>query len=67
MTDGFNVEVGLDQGLVLSPFLFAVGMDRLTHEVKQESPRIIVRTESRWKKNLERWRCALEKRIESQS
>ena len=38
MTEGFKVEVGLHQGLTLSPFLFAMGMDRLTNEVRQESP-----------------------------
>ena len=38
MTEGFKVEVGLDQGSVLSPFLFAMVMDRLTDEVRQESP-----------------------------
>ena len=38
MTEGFKVEVGLHQGLALSPFLFAMVMDRLTDEVRQESP-----------------------------
>ena len=31
------VEVGLHQGLALSLFLFALVMDRLTDEVRQES------------------------------
>ncbi|KAI5089397.1 hypothetical protein C0J45_20805 [Silurus meridionalis] len=35
-TDWFKVEVGLHQGLALSPFLFAVVMDRLTDKVRQE-------------------------------
>ena len=34
----FKVKVGLQQGLALSPFLFAVVMDRLTEKVKRESP-----------------------------
>ncbi|KAI5629718.1 hypothetical protein C0J50_2219 [Silurus asotus] len=37
-TDWFKLEVGLHQGSALSPFLFAVVMDRLTDEVRQESP-----------------------------
>ncbi|KAI5621838.1 gastrula zinc finger protein XlCGF28.1-like [Silurus asotus] len=37
-TDWFRVRVGLHQGSALSPFLFAVLMDRLTDEVRQESP-----------------------------
>lgn len=36
--DRFKVEVGLHQGSTLSPFLFALVMDRLTDEVRQESP-----------------------------
>ena len=35
--DGLKVEVGLHQGLVLSPLLFSMVMDRLTDEVMQES------------------------------
>ena len=35
--DDFKVEVGLHQGLALSPFLFAMVIDRLTDEVRQES------------------------------
>ncbi|XP_062865903.1 uncharacterized protein LOC134328668 [Trichomycterus rosablanca] len=38
VTDSFKVEVGLHQGSALSPFLFALVMDRLTDEVRQESP-----------------------------
>ena len=37
-TESFNVKVGLHQGLALSPFLFAVIMDRLTDEVRREPP-----------------------------
>ena len=35
--DDFKEEVGLNQGLALSPFLFALVMDRMTHEFRQES------------------------------
>ncbi|KAK3553157.1 hypothetical protein QTP86_031731 [Hemibagrus guttatus] len=37
-TEEFNVEVGLHQGSALSPFLFAIVMDQLSEEVRQESP-----------------------------
>ena len=37
-TESFKVMVGLHQGSVLSPFLFAVIMDRLTDEVRREPP-----------------------------
>ncbi|KAI5089887.1 hypothetical protein C0J45_20022 [Silurus meridionalis] len=70
-TDWFRVKVGLHQGSALSPFLFAVVMDRLTDEVRQESPwtmmfadDIVICGESREQveKSLERWRYALERR-----
>ena len=38
VTEKFKVEVGLHQGSVLSPFLFSMVIDRLTDEVRQESP-----------------------------
>ena len=34
----FKVEVGLHQGSALSPLFFALVMDRLTYEVRQDSP-----------------------------
>ena len=37
-TESFKVKVGLLQGSALSPFLFAMIMDRLTDEVRRESP-----------------------------
>ncbi|KAK3511498.1 hypothetical protein QTP70_009001 [Hemibagrus guttatus] len=70
-TEEFNVEVGLHQGLALSPFLFAMVMDQLSEEVRQESPwtmmfadDIVICSESREQveENLERWRFALERR-----
>ncbi|KAK3527832.1 hypothetical protein QTP86_006897 [Hemibagrus guttatus] len=36
-TEEFKVEVGLHQGSALSPFLFAIVMDQLSEEVRQES------------------------------
>ncbi|KAK3570840.1 hypothetical protein QTP86_028269, partial [Hemibagrus guttatus] len=70
-TEEFNVEVGLHQGSALSPFLFAIVMDQLSEEIRQESPwtmmfadDIVICSESREQveENLERWRFALERR-----
>ncbi|KAK3511279.1 hypothetical protein QTP70_034774, partial [Hemibagrus guttatus] len=67
----FKVVVGLHQGSALSPFLFAIVMDQLSEEVRQESPwtmmfadDIMICSESREQveENLERWRFALERR-----
>ena len=41
-TRSFKVKVGLYQGSALSPFLFAVIMDRLTDEVRIEPPRMML-------------------------
>ena len=38
ITESFKVKVGLHQGSALSPFLFAVIMDRLTDEVRRKPP-----------------------------
>lgn len=71
MTDRFKVKVGLHQGSTLSPFLFAMVMDRLTDEIRLESPwtmmfadDIMICRESREQveASLERWRYALERR-----
>ncbi|KAK3563754.1 hypothetical protein QTP86_034480 [Hemibagrus guttatus] len=70
-TEEFKVEVGLHQGSALSPFLFAMVMDQLSEEVRQESPwtmmfadDIVICSESgqQVEENLERWRFALERR-----
>ncbi|KAK3516909.1 hypothetical protein QTP70_028200 [Hemibagrus guttatus] len=70
-TEEFKVEVGLHQGSALSPFLFAIVMDQLSEEVRQESPwtmmfvdDIVICSESREQveENLERWRFELERR-----
>ncbi|KAK3570800.1 hypothetical protein QTP86_026338, partial [Hemibagrus guttatus] len=70
-TEEFKVEAGLHQGSALSPFLFAIVMDQLSEEVRQESPwtmmfadDIVICSESREQveENLERWRFALERR-----
>ncbi|MCJ8730703.1 hypothetical protein PDJAM_G00187500 [Pangasius djambal] len=70
-TEEFKVEVGLHQGSALSPFLFAMVMDQLSEEVRQESPctmmfadDIVICSESRKQveENLERWSFAVERR-----
>ncbi|MCJ8729253.1 hypothetical protein PDJAM_G00103960 [Pangasius djambal] len=69
-TEEFKVEVGLHQGSALSPFLFAMVMDQLSEEVRQESPYttmfaddIVICSESRDQvEEVERWRFALERR-----
>ena len=70
-TESFKVKVGLHQGSALSPFLFAVIMDRLTDEVRREPPWTMLladdtviceetREEVEWR--LESWMYALERR-----
>ena len=69
-TESFKVKVGLHQGSALSPFLFAVIMDRLTDEVRREPPwmmlfadDIVICEETREdvESKLESWRYALER------
>ena len=63
--------MGLHQGSALSPFLFGMVMDRLTDNVRLQSPwsmlfadDIVLSSESRTglEQQLETWREALEKR-----
>ena len=70
-TESFKVKVGLHQGSELSPFLFAVIMDRLTDKVRREPPwtmlfadDIVICKESRKEveRRLESWKYALERR-----
>ena len=70
-TKSFKVKVRLHQGSALSPFLFAVIMDRLTDEVRREPPwtmlfanDIVICEETRKEVEwiLESWRYALERR-----
>ena len=70
-TESFMVKVGLHQGSALSPFLFAVIMDRLTDKVRKESPwtmllgdDIVICKETREEveQRLECWKQALERR-----
>ena len=70
-TESFKVKVGLHQGSALSPFLFAVIMDRLTDVVRREplwtmlfSDDIVICEETRKEveRRLESWRYALKRR-----
>ena len=70
-TESFKVKVGLHQGSALSPFLFAVIMDRLMDEVRREPPwtmlfadDIVICKETRKEveRRLESWKYALERR-----
>ena len=70
-TESFKVKVGLHQGSALSPFLFAVIMDRLTDEVRREPPWTMLfaddivickKTREEVERRLESWRYALERR-----
>ena len=70
-TESFKVKVGLHQGSALSPFLFAVIMDRLTDKVRREPPwtmlfadDIVICEETREEveRRLESWKYALERR-----
>ena len=71
VTRGVQGGDGPHQGSALCPFLFAMVMDRLTNEVRQESPwtmifadDIVICSESseQVEENLEKWRHALERR-----
>ena len=70
-SDWFNVQVGLHQGSALSPFLFALVLDRWTDNVRQESPwnlmyadDIVIydKTREQLEISLENWRQAIERR-----
>ena len=65
MTDGLKMDVGPHQGSALSPFLFAMVIDRLSDEVSQAclwmmifADDIVICSENREQveENLERWR-----------
>ena len=71
VTEGFEVKVGLHHGSTLSPCLFAMVMDRMTHDIREEAPwtmmfadDIVICSESKEQveEKLERWIYALERR-----
>ena len=65
------MKLGLHQGSALSPCLFAMVMDRITDDIREEAPwtmmfadDIVICSDSkeRVEEKLETWRCALERR-----
>ena len=71
VTEGLDVKVGLYQGSVLSPCLFAMVMDRMTDDIREEAPwtmmfadDIVICSESkeRVEEKLESWIYTLERR-----
>ena len=71
LTEEFKVGVGLYQGLTLSPFLFAIIIDRLTEYIRKNAPwdmlfadDIVLSRQNHRKleEDLEIWRSALERR-----
>ena len=75
LTEEFEVGVGLYQGSVLSLFLFAIIMDKLTVDNRKEAPWymlfvddivLVWKNQRELEKDLEIWRNALKKRPESE-
>ena len=71
LTKEFKVGVGLHQGSALSPFLFAINLDKLMEDIRKDAPwdmllaDDIVRSRQNCREledDLEMWRNALEKR-----
>ena len=71
LTEEFKVGVGLHQGLALSPFLFAIIIDRLTEGIRKDAPWdmlfadniVLCRQNHReLEEDLEIWRNALKRR-----
>ena len=71
LTESFEVQVGLHQGSALSPFIFAIVMDRLTDDIREEAPwtmmfadDIVICSETCEEvgEKLENWRHELERR-----
>ena len=70
-TESFKVKVGLHQGSALSPFLFALIMDRLTDRVRREPPwtmlfadniAICEKSREEMERRLKCWRYVLKKK-----
>ena len=71
LTEEFKVGVGLHQGSALSPFLFAVIMDKVTEDIRKDAPwdmlfadEIVVSRQNHreLEDDLEIWRNALKRR-----
>ena len=71
LTEEFKVGVGLHQASVLSPFLFAIIMDKLTKDIRKDAPWdmlfaddiVLSRQDDReLEEDLDIWRNVLERR-----
>ena len=71
LTEEFKVGVGLHQGSALSPFFFAIIMDKLTKDIRKDAPwdmlfadDIVLSRQNRkeLEDDLEIWRNVLERR-----
>ena len=71
LTKEFKVGVGLHQGLALSPFLFAIIIDRLTEDLRKDAPWdmlfaddivLCIQNHRELEEDLEIWRNVLERR-----
>ena len=71
LTEKFKVGVGLHQGSALSPFLFAIIIDRLTEDIRKDAPWDMLfaddivlcrQNHKELEEDLEIWRNALERR-----
>ena len=71
LTEKFKVGVGLHQGSALSPFLFAIIMDKLTENIKEDAPWDMLfaddtvlsgKSHRELEDDLEMWKNALERR-----
>ena len=71
LTEEFKVGVGFHQGSALSPFLFAIIIDRLTEDIRKDAPWdmlfaddiVLCRQNHReLEEDLEIWRNALDRR-----
>ena len=72
LTEEFKVGVGLHQNSALSPFRFAIIMDKLTEDIRKDAPwdipfadDIVLSRQNHWELEdaLEIWQNALEKRV----
>ena len=71
LTEEFKIGVGLHQGSALSPFLFAIIIDKLTEDIRKDAPwdmlfadNIVLSRQNcrELEDDLEMWRIALERR-----
>ena len=71
LTEEFKIDVGLHQGSALSPFFFAIFIDKMTEDIRKDAPWNMLfadgivlsrQNHKELEDNLEMWRNALERR-----